>query len=64
MLLHAETIFVAKGLVVADNRDQADRVMIIKTGVVEICLVSETKVSRFHPTLVSKTTHVCIMQLA
>ncbi len=45
MLLRAEPIFVAKGLVVADHRDPADRIMIIKTGIVEICLAIDSKVS-------------------
>ena len=44
MLLQAEPIFVAKGLVVADHRDPADRIMIIKTGVVELCLAIDSKV--------------------
>jgi hypothetical protein len=44
MLLRAEPIFVAKGLVVADHRDPADRIMIIKTGIVEICLAIDSKV--------------------
>jgi hypothetical protein len=44
MLLRAEPIFVAKGLVVADHRDPADRIMIIKTGVVELCLAIDSKV--------------------
>ena len=48
MLLRAEPIFVAKGLVVADHRDPADRIMIIKTGVVELCLAIDSKVYAMH----------------
>ncbi len=34
----------AKGLVVADHRDPADHIMIVKTGIVEICLAIDSKV--------------------
>jgi hypothetical protein len=46
MLLHAEPIFVAKGLVLADHRDAADSLLIIKTGAVEVTLAIDSKVLR------------------
>ena len=44
MLLQAEPMFVAKGLVLADHRDPADRLLIIKTGAIEVCLAIDSKV--------------------